>query len=99
MHVLMVTSKVKEEYAADARAAVDTLISALEREQPEGVRYGVTRLSDGVTIVAFLEMEPGQAHPLGAFPEYVELVEKIEPWRAEPASADLMTVLGSYHLF
>jgi hypothetical protein len=25
--------------------------------------------------------------------------EKIEPWRAEPASADLMTVLGSYHLF
>jgi hypothetical protein len=68
MHVLMVTSKVREEYAAGAQAAVDKLISALEREQPEGVRYGVTRLSDGVTIVAFLEMEPGQEHPLGAFP-------------------------------
>ena len=99
MSVLMVTSKVKEEYVADAQAAVGKLIAALEREQPAGVRYGVTRLSDGVTIVAFLEMEPGQEHPLRTFPEYVELVEKIEPWRAEPATADMMTVLGSYHLF
>ncbi len=99
MSVLRVTSKVKEEYVADAQAAVGKLIAALEREQPAGVRYGVTRLCDGVTIVAFLEMEPGQEHPLRTFPEYVELVEKIEPWRAEPATADMMTVLGSYHLF
>lgn len=99
MHVLMVTSKVKEEYAADAQAAVDELIGALDREQPAGVRYAVTRLSDGVTILAFLEMEPGQEHPLRTFPKYVELLENFEPWRAEPATADLMIVLGSYHLF
>jgi hypothetical protein len=99
MSVLMVTSKIREEHVTEAQAAVDKLISALEREQLEGVRYAVTLMSDGVTIVAFLEIKPGQEHPLRNFPEYVELLEKTDPWRAEPASADLMTVLGSYHLF
>ena len=99
MNVLMVTSKVKEENVADGQAAVDKLIRALEQAQPEGVRYAVTLLSDGVTIVAFLVLEPGQEHPLRTFPAYVELLEGFGPWRAEPPTADLMTVLGSYRLF
>jgi hypothetical protein len=99
MNVLMVTSKVNEENAADLQAALEKLIQALEKAQPEGVRYAAAKLSDGVTFVGFLEMEPGQEHPLRTFPEYVELLEKLEPWRAEPASADIMTVLGSYRLF
>jgi len=99
MNILTVTSKVKEEYVDDAQAAVDTLIQALEQAKPEGVRYAVTRLSDGVTIVAFLEMEPGQEHPLRSFPQYTELLEKFEPWRAGPPAVDNMTVLGSYGLF
>ena len=99
MNFLMVTSKVKEEYVAEAEAATDKLIKALEREQPAGVRYAVTRLSDGVTILAFLALEPGQEHPLRTLPEYTELLEKFEPWRAEPPTATTMTVLGSYHLF
>jgi uncharacterized iron-regulated membrane protein len=99
MNVLMVTSKVKEENVADGQAAVDKLIRALEQAQPEGVRYAVTLLSDGSTIVAFLVLEPGQEHPLRTFPAYVELLQNFEPWRAGPATADLMTVLGSYRLF
>ena len=99
MNILTVTSKVKEEYVDDAQAAVDTLIQALEQAKPEGVRYAVTRLSDGVTIVAFLELEPGQEHPLRSFPEYTELLEKFGPWRAGPPAVDNMTVLGSYGLF
>ncbi|HUK72144.1 MAG TPA: hypothetical protein VLW50_25805 [Streptosporangiaceae bacterium] len=99
MNVLMVTSKVKEENVADAQAAVDKLMQALEQAQPAGVRYAATRLSDGVTFVAFLELEPGQEHPLRTFPAYVELLENFGPWRAEPAAAEHMTVLGSYRLF
>jgi hypothetical protein len=99
MNVLMVTSKVKEENAADAQAAVDKLIKALEQAQPAGVRYAAARLSDGVTFLAFLELEPGQEHPLRTFPAYVELLENFQPWRAEPATAEHMTVLGSYRLF
>lgn len=99
MNVLMVTSKVKEEDAADAQAAIDELFEALEQAQPAGVRYAATSLSDGVTFVAFLELEPGQEHPLRAFPAYAELLAKFEPWRAEPAAVEHMTVIGSYRLF
>lgn len=98
MNVLMVTSKIKEEHVADVEAATGKLIQAIEQAQLP-VRYAVTKLSDGVTIVAFLEMEPGQEHPLRTFPAYLELLRDIEGWRAEPATADHMTVLGSYHLF
>jgi len=99
MNVLMVTSKVREENAADAQAAIDKLIRALEQAQPAGVRYAATRLSDGVTFLAFLELEPGQEHPLRTFPAYTELLETFEAWRAEPAAAEHMTVIGSYRLF
>ncbi len=99
MNVLMVTSKVKEENVADAQAAIDKLMQALEQAQPAGVRYAATRLSDGVTFLAFLELEPGQEHPLRTFPAYTELLENFEPWRAEPATVEHMTVLGSYRLF
>ncbi|HEX6523186.1 MAG TPA: hypothetical protein VF070_24790 [Streptosporangiaceae bacterium] len=99
MNLLMVTAKIKEENVADARAAVEKLIAALEREQPSGVRYASGLLKDGVTLVAFLEMAPGQEHPLQTFPAYQELLEGLGPWRAEPASADFITVLGSHHLF
>jgi hypothetical protein len=99
MNLLMVTSKVNQENAADLQAALEKLIRALEKAQPEGVRYAAAKLSDGVTFLGFLQMEPAQEHPLQTFPEYAELLEKLEPWRAEPATADHMTVLGSYRLF
>lgn len=101
MNVLMVTSKVKEENVADAQAAIDKLFQALDQAQPAGVRYAATRLSDGVTFVAFLELElePGQEHPLRTFPAYAELLENFGPWRAEPAAVEHMTVIGSYRLF
>jgi len=98
MNVLMVRAKIKEEYVADTQAATDKLIQALERAQPD-VHYAVTRLSDGVTVLAFLEMEPGQEHPLLGFPEYAELLDNLKEWRAEPPAVEHMTVIGSYQLF
>jgi hypothetical protein len=59
----------------------------------------VTRLSDGVTVLAFLEIEPGQEHPLLAFPEYAEMLENLKQWYAEPPAVEHMTVVGSYQLF
>jgi hypothetical protein len=98
MNVLMVRAKVKEENVAETQAATEKLIQALERAQPD-VHYAVTRLSDGVTVLAFLEMEPGQEHPLLAFPEYAEMLENLKQWRAEPPTVEHMTVIGSYQLF
>jgi hypothetical protein len=103
MSVLMLTTKVKEENAADAQAALEKLFKELEQAQPAGVRYATTRLSDGVTFVAFLEVEnsedPLRDNPLRALPAHAELLENLKQWVAEPAAVEHMTVVGSYRLF
>jgi hypothetical protein len=68
MNVMMVRAKVKEENVADAQAATEKVFQALKQARPADVRYAASTLSDGVTIVAFLELEPGQEHPLRTFP-------------------------------
>ena len=98
MNVMMVRAKIKEENVADAQAATEKMIQALEQAQPD-VRYAATRLSDGVTLLAFLELEPGQEHPLRNFPAYQELLEGLKQWYAEPPTVEHMTVIGSYQLF
>ena len=98
MNVVMIRAKIKEENVADTQAATDKVIQALEQVQPD-VHYGVTRLSDGVTLVAFLEMEPGQEHPLRTLPAYAEMLENLKEWYAEPPTVENMTVIGSYQLF
>ena len=73
MNVLMVRAKIKEENVADARAAIEKVIQALEQVQPAGVRYTSCLLSDGVTFVALLELEDDGGHPLRGFPAYQEM--------------------------
>jgi len=99
MNVLMVRAKIKEENVADAQAAVDKVIQALEQAQPAGVRYAASTLSDGVTLVALVELESDASHPLRAFPAYAEMVENLKQWYAEPPAVEKMTVTGSYGLF
>jgi len=98
MNVMMIRAKIKEENIADAQAATDKVIQALEEARPADVRYAVSRLSDGVTLVAFLQMEPGQEHPLRTLPAYAEMLENLKEWYAEPPSVEHMTVIGSYQL-
>jgi hypothetical protein len=98
MNVRMIRAKIKEENVADTEAATEKVIRALEQARPD-VHYAVTRLSDGVTIVAFLEIEPGQEHPLRTLPEYAEMLENLKEWYAEPPTVEQMTVIGSYQLF
>ena len=99
MNLLMVRARLKEENVAEAKAATEKVIQALEQARPADVRYASSVLSDGVTFVALLEMEPGQEHPLRTFPAYVELIENLKQWYAEPPTVQYMTVIGSYQLF
>ena len=99
MNVLMVRAKIKEENVADARAAIEKVIQALEQAQPAGVRYTSCLLSDGVTFVALLELEDDGGHPLRGFPAYQEMVQNLKQWYAEPPAVEQMTVTGSYGLF
>jgi hypothetical protein len=99
----MVRSKVKEENVAEAQAATEKVFQALEQAQPAGVRYAVSVLSDGVTLVALLEVEnsedPRRDNPLLALPAYAELRENLNQWYAEPPTVEQMTVMGSYRVF
>jgi thioredoxin-like negative regulator of GroEL len=99
MSVLMVQAKIKEENVADAKAAVDQVIQALEQDKPAGIRYASCLLSDGVTFVALLELAPDGSHPLREFPPYLEMIENLKQWYDGPPVADQMTVTGSYGLF
>jgi hypothetical protein len=63
MNVLMVRSKVKAKSVAEVEAAITKVFSAIERARPAGVRYASSRLEDGVTFVALLELEGGSTTP------------------------------------
>jgi hypothetical protein len=99
MNVMMVRAKLKEENVTEAQAATEKVIQALEQARPADVRYAASVLSDGITFLAFLELEPGQEHPLRTLPEYAELLKKLKQWYAEPPTVERMTVIGSYQLF
>jgi hypothetical protein len=99
MNVLMVHAKIKEENVDDARAATEKVIRALEQARPADVRYAVSVLGDGVTLVALAALNPDGSNPLAALPEYAELVENLKPWYAEPPTVERMTVIGSYQQF
>jgi hypothetical protein len=103
MNVLMIRSRFNEEHVADAQAAIEKVVQALEQTQLAGVRYASAKLSDGVTVVAFLEVEnseaPGRDNPLRALPAYADLLENLKLWQAEPPAVEQMTVIGSYRLF
>ncbi len=97
MNVLMVRAKLKKENVADAQAATEKVIQALEQARAADVRYTV--LSDGPAFVALLVLNPDGSHPLAAMPAYTELVENLKEWYAEPPQIERTTVLGSYQLF
>ena len=99
MNVMIVRAKIKEENIADAQAATDKVIQALGQARPADVRYAAATLSDGVTLLAFLEMEPGQEHPLRTLPAYAEMLDSLKEWYAEPPTVEHMTVIGSYQMF
>jgi hypothetical protein len=99
MNALMVRAKIKKENVADAQAAVQKVIQALEQTQPAGVRYATSLLSDGVTFVALVNLEDDGSHPLRELPAYAEMVENLKQWYDGPPAVDRMTVTGSYRLF
>jgi hypothetical protein len=92
MNVLMVRSKVKPESVPEVDAAI-------EQARPSGVRYASSRLGDGVTFVALLELEDGVDNPLPALPAFVKFQQDLKQWTEGPPTAEQMTVVGSYRLF
>jgi hypothetical protein len=99
MSVQMVQAKIKRESVTDVQAAAKEMFAAIEGAQPEGIRYASCLLPDGETFVALLQVDDGLENPLPGFPEFREFLEGVEASRAEPATVQPLTVIGSYRLF
>jgi hypothetical protein len=99
MKVWMVRAKVKAEHVAEIEAAGERVYAALEREQPQGIRYTTCRLPDGVTYVNLLAIDDGVDNPLLALPEGRAFQEGLKTWMAEPPTSERLTVVGSYRFF
>jgi hypothetical protein len=100
MSVLIVRYEVKEETVQDVEAEIREMISAIEDESPEGVRYALGKLSDGVTFMGFLELEHGADNPLPNIVAAKRFQEKLKGWvTGAPPAPEKLDVIGSYKLF
>ena len=96
---LIVRSKVKPECVAEVEAGVKRMFAAIEQAQPKGVRYSSSRLPDGVTFLAQLELQDGVESPLPQIPAFREFQENLKQWVAKPPVPEQLTVVGSYRAF
>jgi len=99
MGVMMVRQKVKDESVKEAEAAARELFAALNRVRPEGLRYASTRVVDGSTFVALIELADGIEDPRPAIPEYLRFLEQLKGLVDGPLVIERLDVVGSYNLF
>lgn len=96
MSVLMIRAKVQSAHVTDLEAAVKGVFAALDREQPQGIRYFSCRHGDGLTYTILLELDEGVENPLPALPEFRAFQEGLRQWIAEPPTSEPVAVIGSY---
>jgi hypothetical protein len=98
--VLMVSYKVREGSMTEVESGVEKIVAALEEQRPEGVRYALGRLPDGVTVVGFLQFDDGAVNPLPGIPAARELQQKLASLvDGEAPTPQPLEVLGTYRLF
>ena len=96
MNVVTIRTKIDPASADDLHAAIGNFFSALEREQPGGIRYTSCQLEDGATYLTLLELDDGVENPLPTLAEFAEFQKNVKQWAAEPPVAERFTVVASY---
>lgn len=99
MSLLTIRATIKPESVAAVEAAAADLFAALDRRQPENIRYGSCRLVDGVTYLILLQVDEGTENPLPTLPEFQRFQAGLRDWSAGPPDAAPAHVVGSYRLF
>lgn len=99
MHVMMFRATAKPEHTGDLEAAVKTMFAAIEKAQPEGVKYASSRLAGSTTYIILLALENPADNPLSSIPEFGAFQAATREWLAEPTVPEPLTVIGSYNLF
>ncbi len=99
MTVLMVRYQVRDEHVQDVERGARGMISALARQQLDGVRYALCKLADGTTFVGVLEFEDGNDNPLPGIPEAREFQENLKRWVVGGYAPEPVALVGSYRFF
>lgn len=99
MKVMMSRTRVKADQLEAIKAAGKRVLEALEREQPQGIRYATLQLPDGENFVTLVAIDDGVDNPLLALPEYRAFTEGFKSWIAEPPISEQLTIGGSYRFF
>jgi hypothetical protein len=94
----MLRFTVDEADVPTVEAGVAEMMRAIEAANPDGVRYSVSRLPDGVTFVGLLELADGMANPLPAIPACRDFQVGLRTWSTEPPVPQELTVIGTYRL-
>lgn len=99
MSLLTIRATIKAEAVPAVEASAAELFAALDRLQPENLRYGSCRLLDGVTYLILLQVEEGSENPLPALPEFQRFQAGLRDWSDGQPHAAPAHVVGSYRLF
>jgi hypothetical protein len=100
MTVLQVRYTVRQECVADVESGVQEIVTALESEQPQGIRYALCKLPDGVSFMGLLTLEDGIDNPLPGIAAGREFQHNLKSWVVgEPPTPQPAKVVGSYRLF
>lgn len=100
MTVLVVRYQVKDDSVAEVEAGIEKMMGAIAEARPEGIRYALGKLPDGVTFFGVLELEDGVENPLPGIPAARELQMNLPSWVVgEPPVPQPLQVLGAYRLF
>lgn len=99
MSMMIVRSTIKAEHVAEVEAAARAMFSEIDAAQPQGVRYTSSKLADGVTFVAILELQDGVENELPKIRAFREFQGSLKDWVEAPPIPEQLTVVGSYRSF
>jgi len=102
MTVFIQQARVKPDSVPEVEAGITRMISALDAQAPVGVRYAYTKLRDGVTFMALLELADGVDNPLPGIEACQQFQANLaRRWIDQPDSPTPhpLRIVGSYDLF
>ena len=100
MTVLVVQCEVAKEHVADLEAEAAEVAAALADARPEGMRWALGRLPDGVTFVGLLELADGVENPMPGIPAARAFQQRLaERVVGDPPVPQPLDIVGAYGLF
>jgi hypothetical protein len=96
MKLMTIRTTVKPEHVDDVEREIGGFFAALQREQPDGIRYTSGRLANSTTYLTVLELDDGVENPLPQLPEFGQFQAHIRDWAAGPPTAEQLDVIATY---